>query len=142
MSAPILKLPDLTKPFVVRSDSSGFGLGAVLLQYYDDIPCPVSYASRKLSDSERKFSTVERECLAIIYAVQRFSMYLLGKKIVLEVDHRPLVYLSKMKNLNSRLARWALCLQPYNYSIVYLPGEDNVGADYLSRAQTNDVITD
>ena len=132
-AAPILHLPDLTIPFIVRSDSSATGIGGVLLQMHDDVTFPVSYASRQLTCSERKYSTVERECLAIVFAIQRFSLYLIGKKFLLEVDHRPLVYLSKMKNLNSRLARWALCLQPYDYSIVYLPGSDNVGADFFSR---------
>lgn len=133
-SQPVLRLPDVNLPFVVRTDGSGFGIGAVLLQYYDNTPFPVSYASRKLTTSEVKFSTVERECLAIVFAIQKFSVYLLGKPFLLEVDHRPLVYLNKMKNLNSRLARWSLCLQPYNYTIVYLPGSENVGADYLSRS--------
>ena len=133
-SRPILKLPDLSKPFVVRSDSSGVAVGAMLLQYHDDMPFPVAYASRKLTPSERNFSTVERECLAIIFSVHKFSVFLLGKPFILEEDHRPLVYLSKMKNLNSRLARWALCLQPHDYSLVYLPGVENVGADYLSRS--------
>ena len=133
-SEPVLKLPDISKPFVVRSDSSGVAVGAVLLQYHNDDPFPVAYASRKLSSSEVKFSTVERECLAIVFAVQKFSVYLLGKPFLLEVDHRPLVYLSKMKNLNSRLARWSLCLQPYSYTIVYVPGAENVGADFLSRS--------
>ena len=127
-------MPNVDLPFVVRTDGSGVGIGAVLLQYYDHTPFPVSYASRKLSISEVKFSTVERECLAIVFAVQKFSVYLLGKPFLLEVDHRPLVYLNKMRNLNSRLARWSLCLQPYDYSIVYLPGVENVGADYLSRS--------
>lgn len=136
LSLPVLRLPELTKSFVVRSDSSGTGLGAVLLQYHDGVPFPVSYASRQLSNGERRFSTVERECLAIIFAVQRFSNFLIGRKFLLEVDHKPLVYLSKMRNMNSRLARWALCLQPFEYNIVHLPGISNVGADFLSRCDT------
>ena len=133
MSKPVLKLPVITKPFIVRSDSSGVGLGAVLLQIHDEMPFPVSYTSQQLSHSEQKFSTVERECLAILFAVQKFSNFLIGKKFILEVDHRPLVYLHKMKNVNSRLARWALCLQPFEFTVVHLPGVLNVGADFLSR---------
>jgi hypothetical protein len=133
-SDPVLKLPDMEKTFVVRSDSSGSAVGAVLLQYTGQLPFPVAYASRKLSATESRLSTVERECLALVFSVQKFSVYLLGKPFILEVDHRPLVYLSKMKNLNPRLARWALCLQPYDYTVVYLPGSENVGADYLSRS--------
>ena len=131
---PILRLPDMSKQFVVRSDSSSNAVGGVLLQYFENIPYPIAFASRKLTASEIKFSTVERECLALVFAVQRFSVYLLGQSFILEVDHRPLVYLNKMKNLNSRLTRWALSLQPFDYTVVYLPGSENVGADYLSRS--------
>jgi hypothetical protein len=129
---PILRLPDMSKQFVVRSDSSSNAVGGVLLQYFENIPYPIAFASRKLTASEIKFSTVERECLALVFAVQRFSVYLLGQSFILEVDHRPLVYLNKMKNLNSRLTRWALSLQPFDYTVVYLPGAENVGADYRS----------
>ena len=131
---PILRLPDMSKPFVVRSDSSNSAVGGVLLQYVDNIPFPIAFASRKLTASEVKFATIERECLALVFSVQRFSTYLLGQPFILEVDHRPLVYLNKMKNFNSRLTRWALSLQPYSYTVVYLPGSENVGADYLSRS--------
>ena len=133
LKTPILKLPNLTLPFVLRTDASATGLGAVLLQYHDGVPYPVSYASRRLASNEQKFSTVERECLAIIFATQKFSNFLLGAKFLLEVDHRPLVYLNKMKNMNGRLARWSLCLQPFSFSIVHLSGIHNIGADYLSR---------
>jgi hypothetical protein len=134
VSAPVLKVPDLSKHFVVRSDSSNTGLGAVLLQYVENIPHPVAYASRKLNSAELNYATIEKECLAIVFAIIKFSMYLLGKPFILETDHRPLVYLSKMKNLNTRLARWAILLQPYKFNIVYIPGVENVGADFMSRS--------
>lgn len=131
---PVLKLPDLSAPFVLRTDSSNYGLGAVLLQYVDNKPFPVAYASRKLSDRERKYSTIERECLGIIFGVKRFNYYLQGTEFILEVDHKPLIYLRKFKGNNSRLQRWALSLQPYKFRLVHIAGQDNVGADFLSRA--------
>ena len=135
LNKPILKLPVLTKSFVVRSDSSGLGLGAVLLQYHEETPFPVAFASRQLTPGEQKFSTIERECLSILFAAHKFSSFLLGKKFFLEVDHKPLVYLKSMKNLNHRLARWALCLQQFEFTVIHLPGVQNVGADFLSRCE-------
>ena len=67
--------------------------------------------------------------------MDKFKYYLYGKQFVLEVDHKPLVYLNKFKGENSRLMRWALSLQPYRFTIVHIPGRDNVGADLLSRAE-------
>ena len=99
---------------------------------------PVAYGSRKLSDCERRYSAVERECLAIIFAITKFRFYLVGKPFVLEVDHRPLVYLHKFMGGNHKLMRWALALQPFRFRIVHVPGKDNHGADLLSRAIAKD----
>lgn len=77
--APILKLPDASKPFVLRTDASNVELGAILLQFHDDVPLPVSYASRKLLPRERNYSTIKRECLAIVFVIAKFKYYLLGK---------------------------------------------------------------
>lgn len=83
----ILKLPDINLPFVLRTDASSCDIGAVLRQYVDGCPLPCAYASRKLLDREKRYSTIERECLAIIFGVKRFEYYLVGKEFVLEVDH-------------------------------------------------------
>lgn len=132
-SDPVLKLPDAKLQFVVRTDASNYGLGAVLLQYHDNYPFPVAYASRKLLDREKRYSTIERECLAIMFGIQRFDYYLRGKHFILEVDHKPLVYMKGCKGSNNRVSRWALNLQPYSFRIVHIAGQDNVGADMLSR---------
>lgn len=132
-SNPILKLPDPNKTFVLRTDSSGIGIGAVLFQYDDGLPFPIAYASRKLVDRETRYSTIERECLAIVFGVEKFKFYLLGREFVLETDHKPLIYLNKMKNSNGRIMRWALGLSPFRFRLVHLAGKDNVGADLLSR---------
>lgn len=130
---PVLKLPDCSLTFVLRTDASGIGLGCVLFQYHDGVPFPIAYASRKLLDRERNYSTVEREYLAIVYGVTKFQFYLRGKEFILEVDHMPLVYLNKMKGSDSRLMRWALALQPYRFRIIHIRGCDNLGSDLLSR---------
>lgn len=129
----ILKLPDINLPFVLRTDASNCGLGAVLLQYVDGCPLPCAYASRKLLDWEKRYSTVERECLAIIFGVKRFEYYLVGKEFVLEVDHKPLIYMNSAKSTNSRLVPWSLSLQAFKFRIVYISGKDNIGADLLCR---------
>ena len=98
VQTPILEIPDLSKVFFcLRTDASAVGLGAVLLQYHEEIPKPIAYASYKLLDRETKYSTVERECLGIVWGIERFKHYLYGKKFILEVDHRPLVYLENFK---------------------------------------------
>lgn len=132
-SDPVLRIPDVDEPFILRTDASGEGLGALMLQYHQGTPHPVAYASRKLLDREKNYSTIERECLAIVWGIGRFKYYLTGCSFLLEVDHKPLVYLNKFKGNNSRLLRWALSLQPYNFRIVHIAGSDNVGADLLSR---------
>ncbi|KAK3880412.1 hypothetical protein Pcinc_015095 [Petrolisthes cinctipes] len=102
-------------PGCTSTESSNYGLGAVLLQYVDGYPYPLAYASRKLLDRERKYATIERECLAIVFRVQKFEYYLMGKEFILEVDHQPLIYRNKSKHANSRLTRWALALQPFRF---------------------------
>ncbi|XP_060070207.1 uncharacterized protein LOC132550192 [Ylistrum balloti] len=132
-SKPILKLPDLHKQFILRTDASDSGLGAILLQMEEDQKMPIAYASRKLLARERAYAVVEKECLAIVWAVQKFEQYLYGKEFVLETDHQPLVYLQRAKIANGRLMRWALLLQPYRFRISAIKGKDNIGADYCSR---------
>ena len=132
-SKPILKLPTMDKPFILRTDASDTGIGAVLLQEHDGKVFPVSYASKKLSDSERRYSVMERECLAIVWGIKRFMLYLYGKEFILQTDHQPLVYIDRTKFANDRIMRWAMFLQNYRFRIMSIKGSDNVGADYLSR---------
>ena len=75
----------------------------------------------------------DRECLAVVWAIQKFQIYLYGKHFVLQVDHQPLSYLNKNKGPNSRLMRWTLQIQSYRFTIKAIKGTDNVFADYMSR---------
>ncbi|KAK3102478.1 hypothetical protein FSP39_011646 [Pinctada imbricata] len=131
--SPVLRLPDLSKTFIVRSDASDYGIGSVLLQEHDGNKFPVAYASKKLSVHERGYSVIEKECLAIVWALEKFQLYLYGRAFVIETDHQPLTYLSKAKVSNGRLMRWALFLQSYHFRCVSIKGSDNFGADFLSR---------
>nr|XP_034316843.1 uncharacterized protein LOC117686229 isoform X2 [Crassostrea gigas] len=130
---PILKLPEFNEIFILRTDAADDGIGAVLLQMEDDEKLPVAYASRKLQPREKAYAVIEKECLAVVWGIQKFHQYLYGREFLLETDHQPLTYLNKAKTENSRLMRWALQLQPYRFRIIAIKGSDNVGADYLSR---------
>ena len=94
---------------------------------------PVSYASRKLLDREKNYPICEKECLAIVWGIQKFKKYLFGNGFLIETDHQALKYLEKNKFTNSRLMRWALLLQEYNMEINFINGSENYGADFLSR---------
>ena len=132
-SEPILKLPDITKPFILRTDASDYGLGAILLQKHDDVLFPICFASKKLSDRERNYSTMEKECLAVVWGTKKFINYLYGSEFTLQTDHQPLVYLNQAKFINDRIMRWAMYLQNHRIRIEAIKGVDNVGADFLSR---------
>ena len=111
---PILKVADPAKPFNLQTDASDRGLGAVLCQKNETgEEHPVVYASRKLLPREVHYSVIEKECLAIVWALKFFNTYLYGQQFTVETDHQPLAWLSQMKNSNSRLTRWSLAVQPY-----------------------------
>lgn len=133
--APILRLPNLSERFLVQTDASDTGVGAVLLQEQEDGVFPVAYASKKLLPRETRYSVIERECLAIVFAVKRFQRYLYGKEFTLQTDHQPLSYIQRCRVENSRVMRWALFLQNYRFRIEAIRGTQNVGADYLSRLE-------
>jgi len=96
----------------------------------------VAYFSRKLLPREEKFSTIEKECLAIKLAVQAFRVYLIGRPFVIQTDRQALEWLDRMKENNSRLTRWSLCLQPYQFDVEYRSGKSHNNADTLSRSIT------
>ena len=128
---------DTTKPFVLQTDASNYGLGAVLSQMGDDgCEHPVAFASRKLLPREIQYATIEKECLAIVWALKRFHVYLYGQKFTVETDHKPLSWLNRMKDNNARLTRWALLIQPYQFELEYRKGCDNANADGLSRSNS------
>ena len=131
--SPILCLPNFEKEFILQTDASDTGIGAVLLQEYGGYKFPIYFASKKLLDRERRYSVIEKECLAIVWSIQKFQSYLYGKEFCLETDHRPLIYLNKAKVANARLMRWALTLQPFKMRLESITGTENHGADFLSR---------
>ena len=141
--APILSPPDWTKEFHVTLDASGWCLGAILWQYDDsNRESPVYYASRQMSPAEKKYTTTEREALAVIYACKKFRHYLLGYRIIFHTDHNSLKYLVNKPDLSGRIVRWILLLQEFNYEVVVKAGKANANADYLSRQRGTEAVED
>ena len=130
-------MPDYTKTFVLKTDASNRGLGAARMQQHEGKYHPVAYGSKKLTSAEQNYSTLEKECLAIVWGITKFRLYLVGKTFILQTDHKPLSYLNQAKFHNDRVMRWALALQEYDYRVEDIPGKDNVVADYLSRIATD-----
>lgn len=129
INPPILKYPDFSKTFTLTTDASNYAIGAVLSQSDH----PISFASRTLNDHETRYSTIEKELLAIIWATKYFRPYLYGRKFIIETDHKPLQWLSNLKEPNMKLQRWKIRLSEYDYEIVYVKGKTNYVADALSR---------
>ena len=130
---PVLRLPQFDKPMILCTDASDVGVGAVLMQEFDDEKLPIVHASRKLNPAETRYSTIERECLAIVWATKRFHPYLYGREFIIECDHKPLLLLNKANIDNGRVTRWALAMQKYRYAIRSVKGTANQTADFLSR---------
>ena len=133
---PVLKAPDFAIPFRLAADASDLGIGAVLLQADSQgIEKPIAYYSKKLNRHQQRYSTIEKEALALVLAIQHFEFYVAGsqKELLVYTDHNPLVFIEKFKGKNQRLFRWSLVLQPYNLVIQHLSGRLNVIADALSR---------
>lgn len=133
-SKPILANPNYSKLFIIQTDASDLGIGAVLLQGEGENERVIAYLSRKLTAQERKYQTTERECLAVISAVEKFRPYIEGVKFTVITDHASLLWLQNLKNPSGRLGRWALRLQPYHFDIKHRRGKFMVVADALSRA--------
>ena len=133
-SAPVLAYFDKDAPTRVIADASPVGLGAVLVQEKNGESCAVCYASRSLSQVERRYSQTEKEALALVWACERFHLYLYGlPQFDLVMDHEALkVIYSRKSKPSAQIERWVLCLQPYNYQVCYVPSRKNI-ADALSR---------
>ena len=129
-SAPVLLAPDFDKFFKLAADASDVGIGAVLLQEDNNgIDHPVCYFSKKFNKHQKNYSTIEKECLALILAIQQFKVYLTSSTSPIVVFS----FLQKLKNKNQRLLRWSLLLQEFNLDIRHLKGRDNIIPDALSR---------
>ena len=142
LTAPILSFPDFDKPFLLETDASGIGLGAVLSQKQEDGRYhPIAYASRSMNDTEENYHSNKKEFLALKWAVtEQFHEYLspYGKntnEFIVRTDNNPLTYIFSSAKLDAAGHRWVARLADYNFSLEYQKGKDNTVADFLSRVE-------
>lgn len=133
VSAPILCQPDFSKRFTIHCDASNTGLGSMLTQEIDGHERVIAYASRSLSRSERNYSCVERECLSVLFGIDKFRGYVEASRFTVVTDHYSLLWLNNMQNPTGKLARWACKLRAHNFDLVHRKGSNNIVPDFLSR---------
>lgn len=134
VSAPVLACPNFDLPFVIQTDASDYGLGAILSQIQDGSEKVICYLSRSLNKAERSYSVTEKECLAVLFAVEKLRPYIEGTKFTVITDHYSLKWLHQIKDPVGRIARWAIRLQQYDFDVIHRPGKNHIVPDALSRA--------
>ena len=147
---PVLGYPDVNQPYVLYTDASDLCIGACLTQLCDDtsdngsnekIEKPIYYLSHRLSDTQTRWSTIEKEAYAINYALQKLDHCVNGSEFVIRTDHAPLKYILEKPIQNKKIQRYALSIVGYNCRIEYISGRDNSCADALPRVAPNDAMT-
>jgi hypothetical protein len=119
---PILQYPDFSKEFVLTTDASNMGLGTVLSQGSIGKDLPIFYTSRSFNKAEVNYTKLERELLAVVTATKYFRPYLYGRHLKVVTDHRPLTWIMNVKDPGSRLLRWRIQLEEFDYGIAYKKG--------------------
>lgn len=135
VSPPVLSNPDFSKPFSVQCDASDSAISGVLNQQDDEgNELVISYFSQKLTPTQRKYATTEKEALAVLDSLKKFRGWIEGTHVTVITDHSSLIWLQNIKDPSGRLARWALKLQQYDITLKHRPGRLHVVPDALSRA--------
>ncbi len=150
-TSPVLRLPDWRYYFVVDTDASGYAIGAILLQYFQeesnyDKPLkellrtgkaknlhPIAFESRKLTDTEQRYSAQEREMLAVCHALEHWRSIIEGTRIVVRTDHESLKYFRSTKIMTRRMAKFLDIIETFDPLIIYKPGAEQQAVDALSR---------
>ncbi|XP_019087584.1 PREDICTED: uncharacterized protein LOC109127402 [Camelina sativa] len=140
ISAPIVQAPNWDLPFEIMCDASDFAVGAVLGQKKDKKLHVIHYASRTLDETQGRYSTTEKELLAVVFAFENFKSYLVGSKVIVYTDHAALRHIYSKKDTKPRLLRWILLLQEFDMEIVDKKGIENGVADHLSRMRIEEEI--
>ena len=135
-SEPILRQPVMTEPFLLYCDASGYAISAILSQKCDGFECVIDYGSRTLKGAEIHYIPTEKECLAVVFGVQRNRNFLYGQRFTIITDCSALKWLMGVKDPHGRLARWAIYIQGFEFDIVHRAGVQHANADTLSRPVT------
>ena len=133
IEAPILQSPNWDLPFEIMCDASEYAMGAVLGQCLDKKPTAICYASKTFVEAQINFMTMEKELLAVVYALEKFRPYILGSKIIIYTDHAALKYFLSKKEAKPRRILWVLLLQDFDLEIKDKKGIENSVAYHLSR---------
>ena len=132
-SQPILRPPNFALPFCMAVDASDVAIGANLFQVIDGIEHPICYFSKRLDRHQERYSTIEKEALALVLATRVFSVYFGSNVVTVYTDHSPLQFIQRMANYNNKLLRWSIESQQYNLKILHRAGKHNLIPDILSR---------
>jgi len=129
-----LRKHDFNKVFILHTDWSALGIGAILGQLDEEgKEYVITYASRSNNKAENNYSSYEGECLAVVWVVIHFRPYLYGTNFTLYTDHLPIKWLMTNDKLTSKLARWVIILQEYEFKVIHRPGITHQNADTMSR---------
>ena len=132
-NAPVMAHPSPDGMFILDTDASDYGIGAVLSQIQDGEEHVIAYASRTLNKVERRYCVTRKELLAIVYFMKYFRHYLLGNEFLIRSDHQPLKWIFKLKDASGQIARWLEVLASYHFKVEYRPGKSHNNADGMSR---------
>ncbi len=137
VSTSVLAYPTQKGHFPLNTDVSDVGIGAVIEQDQDEggqvVKRVIAYASKTLSNKQRRYCTTNKELLAVVMAIEIFRYYLTGWHFTVVNDHTSLTWLHNFRELEGMVARWIACLQPFNFAIVHWPGKHHSQANGLSR---------
>lgn len=142
IAAPVLKTPHFSAKFLVQCDASDHSIGGVISQKDEnsDDDRPIAFVSRKLRGAELNYTITEKECLAVIFAIEKFNQYIEGVKFDVITDHSALIWLWGQKELKGRLARWVMRIQQYDFDVIHIKGKCNVVPDAISRFPPDESI--
>ena len=130
----ILSFPKINKRYFLQCDASNFAYGGQLYQLADDGNiCVIAYTSKTFKGAERNYFTTEKELLSIVRCLEKFRIYILGQPLTIITDNKALIFMSRCHLNNSRITRWILSIQKYNFDILHCKGKENIVADILSR---------
>jgi len=130
-----LGTPDYTRPFQIQTDASDQAVAGCLSQKSDDgVERPLGFASTKLTEVQKRWSTIKKEAYAVVFALQKFEHIVYASHKELYTDNNPLVYIKNNSVTCNELTRWAMHLSRYDITVHHKKGVDNSNADYLSRA--------